>query len=208
MNKKTVVSVMAVAMLFAVSLFFVGGTYARYAGDFTGNATAQIAKWAVQVNGQEEQALNLAFTVAKSDNVVENKIAPSITANAGISVNLAGTETAVELVVEKGEEFSQAITTLGLDEDQITFTIAQKADNKEQVKVEEGGDGSEDSPFVLLLPDQVAFTAENGTLELEVKLTWNNTDNADKNAKDTTVGKTKTELVLPVTLKVQQHIAA
>ena len=207
MKKKTVGSIMAVAMLFAISLFFVGGTYARYVGDFTGNATAQIAKWAVQVNGEDETELALNFTVADNTNVVANKIAPSVTANAGISVNLEGTETAVELVVDKGKEFEQAITDLGLDADQITFSIAQKEDNKAKVKVEEEGDGSEGSPFVLLLPDQTAFTADNGTLELEVKLTWNNPDTDEKNTKDTTVGKTKTSLVLPVTLKVQQHIA-
>lgn len=207
MRKKTVGSIMVVAMLFAIALSFVGGTYARYVGDFTGNATAQIAKWAVKVNEQEEQALNLAFKVEKNANVVENKIAPSITANAEISVDFEGTETAVELIVEKGKEFATTLETLGLDEDQISFSIAQKEDNKEAVKVEAAGDGTEGKPFVLLLPDNAKFTKENGTLVLEVKLTWNNLDNDAKNTKDTTVGKTKTELVLPVTLKAQQHIA-
>ncbi len=205
MKKKTVISVMVVAMLFAVSLFFVGGTYARYAGEFTGDASVNVAKWAVKVNEQEETNLDLTFEVASNKNVVANKIAPSLKAVAPVTVDLNGTEVAVDLVVEKGDQFDEKIKELGFTKGQLKFSVKQSPDN---VSHTTGitGDGSTTQPFVIPLQGEPksAFTEENGSVKVEVTLEWENND--ENNAEDTTVGKTKNAIILPVKLSVKQHI--
>ena len=44
-----IASVLLVAVL--LSTCVIGGTFAKYTSDYTGNATAQVAKWAFELNG-------------------------------------------------------------------------------------------------------------------------------------------------------------
>ncbi len=205
MNKKSVKVTMVVAMLFAISLYFVGGTYARYASDFSGTATVEIAKWAVKVNeNDEETELSLPFTVQSNEFVVAGQLAPDVTMTAAVEVDLKDTETAVELVVEKGSDFDSTITGLGLSAEDITLTVAQDEGNEETV-TGITGQGTSSSPFIIPLQGKAAFTETNGKVKVNLTLKWVNSDL--NNEKDTKVGKTNESIELPITLKVQQHIA-
>ena len=53
MQKRTVISVIVVAMLLVISLYFVGGTYTRYVSEYTGTAKTQVAKWNVTLKVQQ-----------------------------------------------------------------------------------------------------------------------------------------------------------
>lgn len=208
MNKKSVISVMVVAMLLTVSLYFVGGTYARYATEFTGEASLQVAKWDVKIKGQEDDStkeLTLNFKVNENENVVEGKIAPDVTATATAEIDLKGTEVAVD--VKLADTLKTAIAgaaeELGIEAEDLAITV--------DVKLE--GDGNTDKVtattpsemYKIALPDKTSgFTAGNSVVTITVTAAWTNNDG--HNEKDTAAGKTAGTLSVPVNVTVQQHI--
>ncbi len=192
MNKKTVVSVMAVAMLFAVSLFFVGGTYARYTGTFEGKTQADIAKWAIKVGGQESETFTPSFTYVENQYVADNKLAPNRSMTADIDIDLTGTEVAVDVLAKI--DLSQLTAKIGDSQITATATIG-------------GQDATSGDGLLIELPEKAAFTSENGKKTLKITITWDNQEDA-QNASDTNIGKTIENLQIPVTLTVQQHIVS
>ncbi len=206
MNNKTVKTLMVVAMLFTLSLYFIGGTYARYIGEYTGNATASVAKWKVQLNGKsaEETSMDLTFTPTKSEYVVDGKIAPGSSSTAEVKLDLDGTEVAVDVIAEVTEStLQEKLTELGLTSSEIKFKSefvgGGQASSSE-------GNGSKENPYVVKLPSNQAFSTED-TITIKLTLEWGN-DEAH-NSEDTKAGKnaeTLGEISVPVKLTVRQHI--
>ena len=208
MQKKTVISVIVVAILLAISLYFIGSTYARYISDFSGEAKATAAAWKVKIG---EEAQKLTFSVEENENVVTDKIAPATKAVAEATLNLDGTEVSVDVVIKKGDNFEQAITDFGLDASQITFSI-EDANTSGVTSGKATGKGTEDSPLVIKLADKAALA---GSVKLKVTIEWADKGEAynaehDMNKKDTAIGSSEMAktITLPVTLVVQQHIGA
>ena len=205
MNKRTVKTMMVVSMLLVVALYFVSGTYARYSTEFTGNDSIQVAKWAVKLQGDvsgEKTSLDLTFTPKANENVVDNRIAPSVEATSKISLDLEDTEVAVDVILDLDESgLGDLVTSLGIDPSDITFTSAMSESN---VVTATSGDGKEGSPFYIKLPSNKAFTAENGKVDIDLTLKWKNTE--AHNANDTAAGKQAGTLTIPVKVTVRQHI--
>ena len=180
MNKKSVKTIMVVAMLVAVSFYFIGGTYARYTESFDGSASIDVAKWAVKLTeaegGEETTLQQLEFQVQANENVVPGKIAPDVTAKAKAQIDLTGTE-----VTSNGE----AIESIQ-------------------------GQGSEASPFVIPLQSNTAFTGENGKLDVEITIVWTDAggshDEADTAAGEKAATSEGTKLEVPFKLTVRQHL--
>ena len=198
MNKKTVKTLMLVLILIAIAVYFITGTYARYATKFTGNATAQVAKWAVKLSNDDEGTKttieNLTFKVADNTNVVKDKIAPGTIAVAEVEIDLTGTEVAVDISAEIlkndledvfGESSKNVTLTADIDgtTESSGSTVTKKID----------------------LPNNKAFDASNGKKKLKLILYWDNKHDTS-NDSDTNAGKNAKELKIPVTLTVQQHI--
>lgn len=206
MQKRTVISVMVVIMLLVVALYFVGGTYARYIDDFTGSGSVNVAKWAVKVGESESETFTLSFEVENSNNdVVSNKIAPSVSASSKLNVDLNGTEVAVDLIVEKGDDFDSTLESLGFKTDQVELKITSSPDNTSNIPGVTGT-GTKSSPWVIPLQDDTAFTGSNGVFGVELTLKWEN-DEA-KNENDTKVGKQGGTIKVPVKVTVKQHITS
>lgn len=193
MTKNKVKLIMVVLMLMVVCLYFVSGTYARYASEITGNAAVTVAKWDVDFSDGTnalENDFDLTFTVNENANVVSGKIAPSTTATATIEVDLTGTEVAVDYVASITED---ALETLFDDSaDSVTVTTTAKVN------------GVEDTSGTVNLVGDKAFEADNGKVEITITLTWANDD--ANNVSDTTVGAAGGTLTLPVTVSLTQHI--
>lgn len=191
MTKNTRKLIIAVLMLVVVCLYFVSGTYARYASEITGNAKVSTAKWAVAFkNGSDTLSnnFNLTFTVAENTNVVSGKIAPATTATATIEADLNGTEVAVDYNATIDE--SSLTTLFGASADDVTVTTSATVG------------GSADSTGTIALPGGAAFDSTNGKVVITITLTWTNDDT--NNTSDTSAaGK---DLTLPVTLTLKQHI--
>lgn len=202
MTKKNVFSVIAVAMLFAVSLYFVGGTYARYAGEYTGSATGQIASWAVKVNGDTSKTLNLTFTADDSTDVVEGKIAPGHSISSEVELDLNGTEVSVEALAEITETNLKSV--FGDAADKVTVSTEMTKDGS---KVEEVG---KDNYTKIALPEGRQAFGDGDKVTVKITITWSH-DGEEQNVNDTTVGEKTGEALqftVPVTLNVRQYIAA
>ena len=190
MTKRTKKVIIFALMLTVIALYFVSGTYARYAERYTGNAKVSTANWAVALKDGSNQTLSnnfdLSFEVQSNDNVVPGKIAPSVTAIATVKLDLTGTEVAVDY-------------TATIDKTALATAFGASADS---VKVTVGDE--ESATNTINLKDNAAFTESNGVVPIEIKITWENADG--NNASDTTIGKSPKDITLPVTLSVQQHI--
>ena len=193
MTKNKVKIAMAILMFMACCLYFISGTYARYADEITGNAQVSVANWKVAftdgTNALQDN-FNLVFTVQENPNVVSGKIAPSTTATAKIQVDLTGTEVAVDYNATINED--ALATVFGASAAQVDVTTVAKVA------------GQTDTTGTVNLVGDRAFTDGNGKVEITITLTWENDDT--KNTSDTLVGVAGGTLTLPVTVTLQQHI--
>lgn len=193
MTKNKVKLTMGILMLMTVCLYFVSGTYARYADEITGNAQVSVANWKVAFSdgtNELQDQFDLTFTVQENANVVSGKIAPSTTATATIQVDLTGTEVAVDYDAIINE--TDLETVFGASASQVDVTTTAKVA------------GVTDTTGTVNLVGDKAFTADNGKVEITITLTWTNDD--AKNTSDTLVGATGGTLTLPVTVTLEQHI--
>ncbi len=195
MKKSTVTIVIALLIILTVCLYFISGTYARYADSRSGNATVSVAKWSVSITDGTDPLnsdFTLPFTVEENENVVANKIAPETTAKANIELDLTGTEVAVDFEATISEENLATVFGDSADDVEVTTSIT--------------GAATSGTTTTIPLKDGQAFTAENGKINIEITLTWTNND--AHNTSDTQVGVTGGTLELPVELTLKQHIGA
>ena len=195
MKKSTITTVIALLIILTVCLYFISGTYARYADSRSGNAQVSVAKWAVSITDGESPLNNdftLPFTVQENENVIAGKIAPGTTATATIELDLTGTEVAVDF--EATVDKQNLATVFGDSADDVKVTTAVT------------GAATSESTTTIALPEGQAFTSENGKIEITITLTWTNND--EHNTSDTTVGKAGSTLDIPVNLTLKQHIGA
>ena len=119
MRKNTIKTIMVALVLLVVSLYFITGTYARYYEEFTGDTKANIAKWAVALKDKDDAAVaikDLKFVVQSNTNVVEKKLAPTVTLKGTVKIDLTGTEVAAQYKAE-------------IDEDDIADVFGDSADD-------------------------------------------------------------------------------
>ncbi len=198
---KKLVIILILLVLLMPLLHFILGTYARYVSTFTGDAKTSVAKWSVRLKGddtgEKTKIDNLIFKLQKNKNVKEGKIAPGATAVAEVEFDLTGTEVSVDIIAE--------ITT-----DNIEEVFKESAKNV-SLTAEIDGTKAEVTQTTMrktiVLPNNKAFTAENGTRKLTLTLKWNNTDES-LNEIDTQIGQAGETLVIPVKLTIQQHIGS
>lgn len=188
MTKSSRKAIILMIMLVLVGLYFISGTYARYTSSITGKAAVSTADWKVKFKkGTDNEVSNnfdLAFTVKDNTNVVPGKIAPSVTAEATINLDLTGTEVAVDYTATIDK--SALAAAFGASAENVTITV----------------NGSETATGTQALVDNAAFTSTNGIIPITIAITWDN-DDATSASDTLAAGKA---LELPVTLTVQQHI--
>lgn len=187
-NKKSVVAASMVSGLALVaSLAFVGGgTYARYVATAEGNGSAEVAKWAVNVtnaNESETGEFNLEFDAENNADIVTGKIAPGVTATGYVDIDLTGTEVSVEIDCKLGD--SQGVPAPV----EVTVGAPVPADGASNMTVDGNVVKVNGGPM-------------NGTVRVPITLTWNSTDDDA----DTAAGATASDMTVPVTLQVRQHI--
>lgn len=205
MTKNTVKSFMVVLMLIAICLFCISSTYARYISNATGTATAQVAKWAVEVNQTDivdNDSLTITFNEVENANVVNGKIAPTSKLYADFKIDPAGSEVAIDYSFELGEitastgdvptSFSVSkVVTVATDENGVeTETEVSKTDGQ--------------YTGTIALKDQATALTTNESVTVRVYVEWTNSD--ANNATDTTVGANAPTLSMDVTAIATQHV--
>ena len=189
-RKRTKRAIFIVIALLLV-VYLISGTYARYSQEGKANAKIDIAKWAVSMKSGDKTlsstSQNITFKVKNNANVVPGKIAPAVTAEAEVELDLTGTEVAVDFTATVGE---------------LSPTNLPSSSKIKLTSAVDGGTAGTAQKIPLV--GNSAFTSENGKKKVTLTLTWENDNN--NNANDTATGTTGGTLTIPVTLTVQQHI--
>lgn len=173
-------------MFILVALYFVSGTYARYTSSITANAKVSTANWAVAFKKGSDAITKdtvLTFEVQKNANVVNGKIAPGTTATATINLDLTGTEVAVDYTASINAEALEE--TLG---ENVKVTVNNSDSATGTVNINNDG-----------------TALDKNSVEILISITWVDNNTAEANESDISAAG-QTDLVLPVTLKVEQHI--
>ncbi len=98
-RKNTIKLIMLALVLITLCLFFISGTYARYASSASGTGSAVVAKWAVKINTVDivaNDSFTVTFSEVANDNVVNDKIAPGSRLYADFVIDPTGSEVAVD----------------------------------------------------------------------------------------------------------------
>lgn len=206
MTKNTIKSMMIVLMLLAVGLYFISGTYARYTSTASGTGTVKVAKWAVAINGIDEEAETRTFTINFTDkanaNVVDGYIAPASEVYADFEIDPTGSQVAIDYSFELGEVTAPEGSTVpeGLALDRVV-TVTGSGENEEETALPL--DGEEYKGTIELTSQDEALTdAEKVKVRVYVK--W--TENSD-NTIDTAAGiEALQNLTMTVTATATQHI--
>lgn len=123
-QKKTVVLLMALALLGTGSLYMTGNTFSSYMTEQTASGSAQVAKWDVKfTEGSKEITSSYSFdlkdTKTANSNVDSNTVAPGDSGH--IELNVKGTETKVAYTYDVKLDRTSLDSTMGDAKTHIKF---------------------------------------------------------------------------------------
>ncbi len=191
-------------MLLVVCLYFVAGTYARYAWKGTATGTAAVAKWQVGFGDTQETTTSVEFTVNENQDVATGKIAPGCTATGEFKLNPDGSEVSIDYKFKIDE------TKLP---DGVTMKVSNVTIDGEEITRAEGETWYTKT---ISLNGRENLTAADACTVV-VSVTWfddgialesNSADGYGTN-KDTLEGikaDTQRKITLPVTVVMEQHV--
>ena len=202
-NNKNIKLSIIVALLFVFALYFIGNTYAKYAGAFNGEGELNVAKWQVRVSGEQEEGnFDLTLTPESNGSVVADKIAPGVKATGTVKVDLTDTEVAVDLAASIDQ--SSLSSLFGGAKAKVTLDV--NGTTKEVTTDSLSGDLSSGDVLVPLKSGAKFTEADSVTVKITVE--WVNETNGDNDSNDTSEGETATTVTIPVKLTAKQHIEA
>ncbi len=113
-NAKIIVMIIAVITILAITVL----AWAKYTSVFDVNTQKQVAKWSFKVNDSEEGAktFNLVNTIDSNDSVKENEVAPGTSGHFDIKLNGAGSEVAINYIINADFENNPVNMHFYLDE--------------------------------------------------------------------------------------------
>lgn len=211
MTKKNVKQMMLVLMILVIGLYFISGTYARYASAATGSASAAVAKWAVKVNTvdiTQSDSLTLNFEEVENDNVVDGKIAPASELKSQLVIDPTDSEVAMDYIITLGDikdadgnDMSDkiAISRVEIGEDVILAEdIAVDANGKKEVR-----------GTIELASQTAALTADSSETVI-VYVEWEDKGDEDPtnadNVSDTELGLAAPTVTMEIKATALQHV--
>ena len=198
--RKMTFIILAIFILIAT----IGGTYSRYTSTGSGTGTAQVAKWAVEINDTDivsNNSFNVTFQEVANDHVVDGKIAPASRLYADFVVDPAGSEVSIDY------DFALSAITAS------TGTVPTGIDLEKVVLLGEGGTettltatGGKYTGSILLPTPNAALTSSDAQT-VRVYIKWTNSDATADSANHTAAGVATPTLSMEVTGTAKQHIA-
>ncbi len=206
-----------VAVMVALLIALIAGTYARYTSTGTANVNAEIAKWHVELEGEDistqSATIDADFEYDANSFVKDGKLAPGRSGHFTVEVDPTGSEVAIDytFAIDESQLNSQsAIAVTG-----ATYTIGEGLDAVE-------GTATMDENGVVTVSESLAQVQAGDKVKLTVTVAWDNADDANSEA-DTAEGvasydigqdNTKTAeekeagkvLTIPVTVTASQKI--
>ena len=199
--------ILLICVLAIAIALYVRSTMSQYTSAGEGTGTADVAVWNVTFKGDADSTysdtMNMTFAPDKSEQVVEGKIAPGLSATGKGYIDLTGTETAVNFTVSVNQsDLDTALSAAGVsgaEADALDLTVSSitASNNSIDSQVIDNHDGT----FTIDLPNGSAMTADE-EVTVVVTLTWN--DDTNGGVSDTKIGTKITQIELPVTVTVTQ----
>lgn len=191
-------------MLLVVCLYFVAGTYARYAWKGTATGTAAVAKWQVGFGTTQTATQEVEFTVNENQDVATGKIAPGCTATGQFVLNPEGSEVSIDYKFK-------------IDDTQLPKGVNMKVSSV-TINGEEISRGEDEEYYTktFALGGRDKLTADDSSTVI-ISVTWisdGETANSGSpdgylNNADTKEGRKPDEqrsITLPVTVVMEQHV--
>lgn len=223
MKKKNIVfATLLLGVVLTASV--VGKTYSRYVTTDSGTGTATVAKWHAAITGFTGATGSKTITLTPVANtyVASGVIAPDSDAAGILTVDLTGTQVAVDLMASLGEITINGVswTTAvpkGTLSDHFTTVLkiyegtADDADIQKDLTGETGGatplktiEGSNEKYFIGLTNNAISKTS----VKVAVGIHWTHNDSST-NPWDTLVGEyssTAPTITATINLTAQQHV--
>ncbi len=190
MKKKNAL-ILGILLLVAVTTSVVAVTYSKYISTATGTADAKVATWKVKVNETDivqENTFTLTgdyITWSETEKVASGYIAPGRTGTMKVKLDTAGSKVAVKYTV------SIDVSSLA-SYSQIKITKVNGATAPAVVENK------------IVYTGTISLANVDTAVEIPIELQWANADAT--NESDTTIGSTKTNFSIPVTVTVEQDI--
>ena len=181
-------------VVFAI-IAVIGGTYSRYSSTGNANATVEVAKWAVKLNGTNISSatgtVTPKLTYADNSNVAADKLAPGRSATFNIELDPTGSEVAIDYTLE-----IKALTGITNSSSTIAVTGATYVIGTGDSATATITNGT------ISIPETLADVQANKKVTVTVTVTWTNGDNTA----DTANGVAAAPITVPVDVTAQQHI--
>ncbi len=194
MNKKTIL-VIITGILLAVAGAGVGATFSRYTSEATATPEAKVAKWHVNVGGEdisngETKQFNAVIKWEDNENVQPDYIAP-------------GSKGTITFIIDADR------TQVPIDYSIVINT--KEISSHSQISIKQVTASPHNEKETTLNADD-AYTFNGGIdladvskpVTITINLEWENQE--DKNADDTSLGATAPILSLPITFTASQRI--
>ncbi len=205
-NKRTskVKNGILVAVVIAFLIAIIGGTYARYSSSGRVDSAGEIAKWNIKLGNQDISSetktidVTLAPDTESNENVKSGKLAPGQKLSGTFKVDPTGSEVAVDYLLSIGSvQVSGGTWNEGSEVSlsKVTALLEDETDATE-LTIAEGGTTYFENLTDVLNGKDVTF---------KVYVTWENNEDAN-NDTDTKNGVSVTQITIPVTVVVRQHI--
>ena len=198
-----------IAVIIACLIALIGGTYARYTSSGIANASAQIAKWHVTLNGtdisSQSENVNVALRYAENSYVKNGKIAPGSNAYFEVVLDPTGSEVAIDY-------------TFNIDSAAIANALGENSTSQIAITgatytVEDGS--AQDATInngTVSVSEALADVEAGKSVTVRVGISWDNANDAN-NASDTAqgvasyvTGENGKTITIPVGVTAQQHI--
>ena len=205
-NKRT--SKVKNGILFAVVIAFliaiIGGTYARYSSSGRVDSAGEIAKWNIKLGNQDISSetktidVNLTPDEESNTNTTLGKLAPGQKLSGTFKVDPTGSEVAVDYLLTIGSVQATSGTWNAGSELSLSKVTALLEDETEatELTIAEGGTTYFENLTDVLNGKDVTF---------KIYVTWENSNDANNDA-DTENGASVTQITIPVTVVIRQHI--
>ena len=203
MKKRNIV-LSVLLVLVAATAIYVGSTYAKYVSSFTGNASVEVAKWGITVDGSEmngtpvSKTMTCTFDPAVTTKVLGDRVAPGRNCYFDVAIDPTGTEVAFD--------YSIAVGTPTAGTKPVNMTVSPTAKSGGITWAAAGTDvtltGTGPWTGSVALGD-AAMAATDGVV-VRVALTWpyETTEGDDE---DTADGITASDVTVPVTVTLTQQ---
>lgn len=195
-----------VAVMLVCLIALIGGTYSRYTSSGTVNATAQLAKWHVELNGTDISTVtstqNVTLTFDDNSNVATGKLAPGRTAYFQVELDPTGSEVAID--------YTFNVDTAGIAAALETGSTSEIAVSGVSYKI---GTGAQQSATLnsgeFTVAQNLTSVTANEKVLVTVTLSWNDNNH---DASDTAEGvasynsQNAKTITVPVTVNAKQHV--